>query len=60
MPSTALTPPPAVVRLSERDSASCTSVFIAAIPARTRTRAQVLLKLGDSWSEAEVCPTFDV
>jgi transposase len=28
--------------------------------ARTRTRAQVLLKLGDGWSEAEVCRAFDV
>jgi transposase len=28
--------------------------------ARTRTRAQVLLKLGDGWSEAEVSRAFDV
>jgi transposase len=28
--------------------------------ARTRTRAQVLLKLGAGWSEAEVCRAFDV
>jgi transposase len=28
--------------------------------ARIRTRAQVLLKLDDGWSEAEVCRAFDV
>lgn len=28
--------------------------------ARIRTRAQVLLKLGDGWSEADVCRAFDV
>ena len=28
--------------------------------ARARTRAQVLLKLGDGWSLAEVCRAFDV
>jgi transposase len=28
--------------------------------ARTRTRAQVLLKLGEGWSEAQVCAAFDV
>jgi Winged helix-turn helix len=27
--------------------------------ARTRTRAQVLLKLGEGWSLAEVCRAFD-
>jgi transposase len=28
--------------------------------ARTRTRAQALLKLGEGWSEADVCRAFDI
>ena len=61
MPSTALTLPPAVVTLSERDSAQLHQcVHRGHTSARTRTRAQVLLKLGDGWSEAEVCRAFDV
>jgi transposase len=61
MPSTALTPSAAVVTLSERDSAQLYwCVHRGHTRARTRTRAQVLLKLGDGWSEAEVCHAFDV
>ena len=61
MPSTALTPPPAIVTLSERDSAQLYQcVHRGHTSARTRIRAHVLLKLGDGWSEAEVCHAFDV
>jgi transposase len=50
-----------VVTLSERDSAQLYQcVHRGHTSARTRTRAQVLLKLGDGWSEAEVCRAFDV
>lgn len=61
MPSTALTSAPAVVTLTERDSAQLYQcVHRGHTSARTRTRAQVLLKLGDGWSEGEVCHAFDV
>lgn len=50
-----------VVTLSERDSAQLYQcVHRGHTSARTRTRAQALLKLGDGWSEAEVCRAFDV
>lgn len=50
-----------VVTLSERDSAQLYQcVHRGHTSARTRTRAQVLLKLGEGWSEAEVCRAFDV
>jgi hypothetical protein len=49
------------VTLSERDSAQLYQcVHRGHTSVRTRTRAQVLRKLGDGWSEAEVFPTFDV
>lgn len=60
MPSTALTPPPAVT-LSERDSAQLYQcVHRGHASALTRTRAQALRKLGGGWSEAKVCPNFDI
>lgn len=64
MPSTVLTPSPSlppVVIVSERDSAQLYQcVHRGHTSARTRTRAQVLLKLGAGWSEAEVSRAFDV
>lgn len=64
MPSTVLTPSPSlppVVIVSERDSAQLYQcVHRGHSSARTRTRAQVLLKLGAGWSEAEVSRAFDV
>jgi hypothetical protein len=37
-----------------------TFVHLGHVSARARTRAQVLLKLGEGWSLAEVCRAFDV
>jgi transposase len=47
--------------LSETDRSRLqTFVHIGHESARARTRAQVLLKLGEGWSLAEVCRAFDV
>jgi Homeodomain-like domain len=47
--------------LSETDRSRLqTFVHIGHERARARTRAQVLLKLGEGWSLAEVCCAFDV
>jgi transposase len=49
------------VTLSETDRARLhTVVHRGHISARTRTRAQVLLKLGEGWSDLEVRDAFDV
>jgi hypothetical protein len=54
-------PPSDEIALSETDR-SRLSMFIHSgqQSARARTRAQVLLKLGDGWTLAEVCRAFDV
>ena len=50
-----------VVSLSESERAHLqTYVHRGHASARTRTRAQVLLKLADDWSEAAVSDAFDV
>ncbi len=47
--------------LSELDRSRLqTFVHLGRESARARTRAQVLLKLGEGWSLAEVCRAFDV
>jgi transposase len=49
------------IALSETDrSRLYTCIHTGRTSARIRTRAQVLLKLGDGWSLAEVCRAFDV
>jgi transposase len=49
------------IALSETDRSRLhTCVHTGRTSARVRTRAQVLLKLGDGWSLAEVCRAFDV
>ncbi len=61
MPPTAVTPTLPVITLSDSDRAHLYQcVHRGHTSARTRTRAQVLLKLGEGWSEAEVCRAFDV
>ncbi len=61
MPSLLITPTPALLSLSDDDRERLSiCVHRGYTSARTRTRAQVLLKLGDGWSEAEVCRAFDV
>jgi transposase len=51
----------ASVSLSDRDRARLhTVVHRGHTGARTRTRAQVLLKLGDGWSDMAVAHAFDV
>jgi transposase len=53
--------PSDVIRLSETDRSRLqTFVHRGQESARRRTRAQVLLKLGEGWSLAEVCAAFDV
>jgi hypothetical protein len=54
-------PPSDEIALSETDR-SRLYMFIHSgqQSARARTRAQVLLKLGEGWSLAEVCRAFDV
>src|SRR5579859_6293332 len=55
------TPTPPLLSLSDEDREHLSiCVHRGHTSARTRTRAQVLLKLGDGWSEAEVCHAFDV
>ena len=52
---------PDTVTLSETDrSRLYTFIHTGHASARLRTRAQVLLKLGEGWSLAEVCRAFDV
>jgi hypothetical protein len=49
------------ITLSDTDrSRLYTCIHTGHMSARVRTRAQVLLKLGEGWSLAEVCRTFDV
>jgi hypothetical protein len=49
------------ISLSETDRSRLqTFVHLGHESARARTRAQVLLKLGEGWSLAEVCHAFDV
>jgi Winged helix-turn helix len=49
------------VTLSETDrSRLSTCIHTGHTSARVRTRAQVLLKLGEGWSLVEVCRVFDV
>lgn len=49
------------VTLSETDRSRLqTVVHRGHVSARTRTRAQVLLKLGEGWNEAAICAAFDV
>lgn len=59
-PATTFAAPPSVT-LSETDHSRLqTFVHRGQASARTRTRAQVLLKLGEGWSDADVCRAFDV
>jgi transposase len=65
--STEQYPPTAVetavdtVSLSEMDrSRLYTCIHTGRTSARVRTRAQVLLKLGEGWSLVEVCRAFDI
>ncbi|MGH2502223.1 MAG: helix-turn-helix domain-containing protein [Ktedonobacterales bacterium] len=61
MPTLPITPTPALLRLSDDDRERLyVCVHRGHTSARTRARAQVLLKLGAGWSEAEVCRAFDV
>ena len=49
------------IELSETDRARLyTCIHTGHTAARGRTRAQVLLKLGEGWSLAEVCRAFDI
>jgi transposase len=49
------------IELSETDrSRLSTCIHMGRTTARVRTRAQVLLKLGEGWSLVEVCRAFDV
>lgn len=60
-PETALARSSDQITLSETDRARLyTCVHTGHTSARVRTRAQVLLKLGEGWSLAEVCRAFDV
>jgi hypothetical protein len=53
--------PSATVTLSDLDRSRLhTVIHRGHIAARTRTRAQVLLKLGEGWSEAKIEEAFDV
>jgi transposase len=57
----ALVSPGDQIELSETDrSRLYTCIHTGRTTARVRTRAQVLLKLGEGWSLAEVCRAFDV
>ncbi len=61
MPTLPITPTPALLSLSDEDRERLyVCVHRGHTSARTRTRAQVLLKLGEGWSEAEVCRALDV
>jgi transposase len=57
----AVSPTSDQIVLSETDRSRLqTFVHLGHESARARTRAQVLLKLGEGWSLAEVCRAFDV
>ena len=61
MPTLPIPPTPALLSLSDADRERLSiCVHRGHTSARTRTRAQALLKLGDGWSEAEICRAFDV
>jgi len=61
MSKAASTSPSDQIDLSEIDRARLyTCIHIGRTTARVRTRAQVLLKLGEVWSLAEVCRAFGV
>ena len=61
MPATCSPSTVPVITLSEGDCERlCVYVHRGHHSARTRTRAQVLFKLADSWSEAAVGDAFDV
>lgn len=54
-------PPLDQITLSETDRSRLqTFIHIGHASARVRTRAQVLLKMGEGWSLVEVCRAFDV
>jgi hypothetical protein len=60
-PQAAPAPDADTVTLSETDrSRLYTCIHTGHASARVRTRAQVLLKLGEGWSLGEVCRAFDV
>src|SRR5215467_4963884 len=60
-PSEASMSPSEQIELSETDrSRLYTCIHTGRTTARVRTRAQVLLKLGEGWSLVEVCRAFDV
>jgi transposase len=61
MPTLLSTPPSPLLSVSDDDRERLyVCIHRGHTSARTRTRAQVLLKLGEGWSEAEVCRAFDV
>ncbi len=61
MPATTSLPITSAITLTELDRSRLqTVVHRGHTSARTRTRAQVLLKLGEGWSAAEVEAAFDV
>ena len=61
MPTLSSTPTPPLLSLSDDDRDRLyVCVHRGHTSARTRTRAQVLLKRGAGWSEAETCSAFDV
>jgi hypothetical protein len=58
---TAIEPAGDTMTLFETDrSRLYTCIHTGRTSARVRTRAEVLLKLGDGWSCAQVCRAFDV
>lgn len=61
MPTLPITLTPAPLNLSDADRERLyICVHRGHTSARTRTHAQVLFKLSEGWSEAEVCHAFDV
>jgi transposase len=53
--------PPIPVTLSETDRASLqTFIHMGKANARTHTRARVLLKAAEGWTDAEICEVFDI
>jgi transposase len=61
MPTLPITSTAPVLSLSDDDQERLdVCVHRGHTSARTRTRAQVLLKLGAGWSEGEICRAFDV
>jgi transposase len=52
---------PIPVTLTETDRASLqTFIHAGKANARTHTRARVLLKAGEGWTDAEICAAFDI